>query len=75
MNLAKGNIMTHWKINISMYGSTLYIFYSKFSTHMLCVDNSEYYLRFQFQIKKWHFESAYWQEIKPEGQTLRKNML
>lgn len=37
---------------------------------MLCVDNLEYYLRFQFQIKKWHFKSAYWQEIKPEGRTL-----
>lgn len=53
-----------------MYGTTLYIFYSKFSTDMLCVDNLEYYLRFQFQIKKWHFKSAYWQEIKPEGRTL-----
>lgn len=53
-----------------MYGTTLYIFYSKSSTDMLCVDNLEYYLRFQFQIKKWHFKSAYWQEIKPEGRTL-----
>lgn len=43
VNLAKGNIMTHWKINISMYGTTLYIFYSKFSTDMLCVDNFLYF--------------------------------